>query len=380
MPSANLSDKHPGAAFAPHVLMTADAVGGVWQYALDLSSRLIARGGRVTLAVMGPPPSSIQYAVAREAGLHVEIAPFRLEWMEAPWDDVDAAGEWLLALERALEPDVVHVNGLCHGSLAWRAPAIAVAHSCVCSWWRAVHGEPAPAEWREYRARVVRGLRAVDMVVAPTAAMRRALQCEYGAPGAAARVIANGRSIVAATDTPIPDKAPYILAAGRLWDPAKNIQALCGVAPSLTWPVFVAGDTHGPTDCSASLAHVRWLGSLDRDMLQGWMAGAAIYALPARYEPFGLSVLEAAAEGCALVLGDIDSLRETWDDAAVFVPPANPDALAIALQELIVSSEERQRLGTRARERASGFTVERMTDAYMCAYAEVAGLRSRRCS
>ncbi len=33
--------------------------------------------------------------------------------------------------------------------------------------------------------------------------------------------------------------------------------------------------------------------------------------LPARYEPFGLSVLEAALSGCALVLGDIPSLRES---------------------------------------------------------------------
>jgi len=218
------------------------------------------------------------------------------------------------------------------------------------------------------------------MVVAPTEAMRRALQAEYGAAGAAARVIANGRSSVGKTATPIPDKAPYVLAAGRLWDPAKNIQALSAVSPSLTWPVYVAGDTQGPTDCSAALEHVRCLGALEPDTLRAWMAGAAIYALPARYEPFGLSVLEAAAEGCALVLGDIDSLRETWDGAAVFVPPAIPDALAVALQELIVSTEERARLGARARARASAFTIARMTDAYVCAYDEIVGLRSRRCS
>ena len=47
----------------------------------------------------------------------------------------------------------------------------------------------------------------------------------------------------------------------------------------------------------------------------------SIYALPARYEPFGLSVLEAALSGCALVLGDIPSLREIWDGAALFVDP-----------------------------------------------------------
>ncbi len=39
------------------------------------------------------------------------------------------------------------------------------------------------------------------------------------------------------------------------------------------------------------------------------------------YEPFGLSVLEAALSGCALVLGDIPSLRENWDGAADFAEP-----------------------------------------------------------
>ena len=63
------------------------------------------------------------------------------------------------------------------------------------------------------------------------------------------------------------------------------------------------------------------LGRLSAGELADWYARAAIYALPARYEPFGLSALEAALSGCALVLGDIPSLREIWGDAALFVPP-----------------------------------------------------------
>ena len=58
-----------------------------------------------------------------------------------------------------------------------------------------------------------------------------------------------------------------------------------------------------------------------------WMARAAIYALPARYEPFGLTALEAGLSGCALVLGDIPSLREVWGETACFVPPDDRDAV-----------------------------------------------------
>ena len=75
------------------------------------------------------------------------------------------------------------------------------------------------------------------------------------------------------------------------------------------------------------------------------LAASAIYALPARYEPFGLSALEAGLCGCALVLGDIPSLREVWGDAAVFVDPHDAQALAKALNCLIDHPEQRFEFG-----------------------------------
>ena len=90
------------------------------------------------------------------------------------------------------------------------------------------------------------------------------------------------------------------------------------------------------------------LGRLDeRRWPSGWPR-AAIYALPARYEPFGLSALEAALSGCALVLGDIPSLREVWGDAAVFVPPDDAGGLRDALYAADRTTDDRaQRHGGR---------------------------------
>lgn len=94
--------------------------------------------------------------------------------------------------------------------------------------------------------------------------------------------------------------------------------------------------------------------------LAQWYAHAAIYALPARYEPFGLSALEAGLSGCALVLGDIPSLREIWGDAALFVPPDDA-ALHAVLMELIGDAAQREQLGWRAR--ALQFSAQHMADA-----------------
>src|SRR5688572_5143650 len=127
---------HGDRAAAPrHVMMTADAVGGVWRYSIDLGAALAGRGVRTTVAVMGPAPDEAQRREADRAGVTIVDRPYRLEWMDEPWDDVEHAGRWLLSLERALQPDVVHLNGYCHAALPWYAPVLVVAHSCVGSWW-----------------------------------------------------------------------------------------------------------------------------------------------------------------------------------------------------------------------------------------------------
>ena len=348
-----------------NLLMTADTVGGVWAYALELARALAPHGVRVALATMGAPVRESQRAEAESVpGVTVHESAYRLEWMEQPWEDVARAGDWLLGLERQVKPDIVHLNGYAHGALPWRAPTVMAGHSCVLSWWRAVQGQDAPAEWGHYRSEVCRGLRAAGVVVAPTAAMLSALGEHYG-PLPSGRVVFNGRDPML---FPPCHKQPLVLSAGRLWDEAKNVGTLARAAHSLPWPVYVAGEARGPDGVMVQFPNVELLGVLPPPELAGWLGRAAIYALPARYEPFGLSALEAGLAGCALVLGDIPSLREVWGDAAVFVPPDGAEALRNALHALIGDDDRRREMAARARARALTYTPERMAAGYLGAY------------
>jgi glycosyltransferase involved in cell wall biosynthesis len=130
----------------------------------------------------------------------------------------------------------------------------------------------------------------------------------------------------------------------------------------------VAGDDQHPDGGRMSARHLLTLGRLDEDAMAGWLSRAGVYALPARYEPFGLSILEAALAGCAPVVGDIASLREVWADAAVFVPPGDDAALRAAIDELIADAPKRARVAARARVRAMQYTPRRMAEAYLAAY------------
>jgi glycosyltransferase involved in cell wall biosynthesis len=181
-------------------------------------------------------------------------------------------------------------------------------------------------------------------------------------------VIFNGRRAFLGTQT---RKQPFVLTAGRLWDAAKNVRAVCAAAPGLRWPVEVAGPTQQAGTDGALQGPVRYLGHLDHAAVRTRMAAATIYALPARYEPFGLSVLEAALAGCVLVLGDIPSLREIWADCALFIPPDDAGALAAAINALAENPGRRILLAARARRRAAALTPERMGGAYGKLYEEL---------
>lgn len=380
------------------ILMTADTVGGVWTYALELAAALGEHGIEVALATMGAPLTPQQHETSRQIpNLEVFESSFKLEWMEDPWEDVRKAGEWLLQLEKRLQPDIVHLNGYVHAALPWQTPTLVVGHSCVLSWWEAVKGKPAPVSWDRYQQEVRQGLQAANLVIAPSAAMLRSFIAHYG-EFVKKRVIPNGRD--STIFCPL-EKKEFVLTAGRLWDEAKNISALEDIAPQLLWPIYIAGeDKHPerrrggerergregalptntwvqpftpspPHPLSPSPPHL--LGRLSTEELASWYAHASIYALPARYEPFGLSVLEAALSGCALVLADIPSLREIWCDAAVFVPPDDGNAIASAINALITDLPRRHQLAEKARTRALEFTPQRMVSGYLQAYQDLIG-------
>ncbi len=349
------------------VLMTADTVGGVWTYALELVDALAHHDVEVHLATMGRGLRPEQATAAKQSTVvEVHERDFALEWQDDPWDDVDRAGEWLLDLEATVRPDVVHLNGYVHAVLPWRAPVLVVGHSDVLSWWEAVHGEPAPGTWDTYRRRVAAGLAAADAVVAPTAAMLAALQRHYDCRGG--QVISNCRR---SDWVRYARKEPLIVGAGRAWDQAKNLALLDEVSPALPWPVVVAGDQRHPDTgevAPRSPGTTRFVGDLPFDDLAARLLRASIFVLPAKYEPFGLGALEAAQAGCALVLGDIPSLREVWGDAALYVNPRRADRLENVLLHLIENPVELHEMGTRARNRARLYCPERTAQGYLHAY------------
>src|SRR4051794_13743735 len=105
------------------ILMTADTIGGVWTYSIELIRGLLAADIQVSLATLGGELSNSQKADLQEIPeVQVFESTYKLEWMEDPWKDLERAGDWLMALNEKLQPDLIHLNHYAHTSLPWGSP------------------------------------------------------------------------------------------------------------------------------------------------------------------------------------------------------------------------------------------------------------------
>jgi glycosyltransferase involved in cell wall biosynthesis len=355
---------------APRLLLTTDVVGGVWHYAVDLAASLGPLGCEVLLALLGPAPDD--HKRARIAALpHVKLIEtgLELDWLAHDAAIVEAAGCRIAELAGDLGADIAQLN---MPSLAasgrFSMPVVAMAHSCVASWWDAVFGGAPPDDFI-WRSRLMHaGLHRSAAIVAPSRAFARTIRRIYRLVRPPV-VVHNGRAC-----QPLPRASlhDFVFTAGRLWDQGKNLALLDRAAARLCIPVKAAGAICGPHGERIKLKNIKTLGEVGGKAVAGCLASRPIFVSVARYEPFGLAALEAAQAGCALILSDIPTFRELWGGAALFVDAEDPEALADAIESVAVDMPLRLKLGEAAGRQARRYTVEAMAAAMAAIYGRVA--------
>jgi glycogen synthase len=366
-----------------HVLITSDTLNGNWTYTRELASGLIARGLRVTLVSFGeiPLPENTAW-MDRLQGLAYHPTAFRLDWMQEGQQHFDDASAYLCSLMKETRPDVFHSNHPCYGALPVAIPRVVVAHGDLVTWWKAVHGrEPKDSAWlRWYKQIIARGISEASAVVAPSEWMLNTIRSTYSGC-AREMVIHHGRNPI--LFNPYVAKDNLVLAVGRLLDPAKQVNLLTQQTHPV--PVCIVSDGEEAAESvfrTPVRAEVRFADGNAGVSLKGpqseaeirlLYSRAALYAGTYRYDPSGMSVLEAALSRCTLILNDIPSLRELWGPAAVYFRTNESESLAEAVRILTADVQLRRNFANRAFQRAREcFNAHRMTDNYIQLYRSVA--------
>lgn len=356
------------------LLLTTDAVGGVWTYSLDLARALADLDDVVVfLAVLGPRPTVSQLdEAAAVPGLQLIATGLPLDWTAKDEPAVREAAWLLAALASEVGADSVQLHTPALAICPYPCPVVSVVHSCVATWWASVrHGSlPTDLAWRAGLAR--EGLRRSDRVIAPTRAFAAEVQRTYGLRSAP-EAVHNGRAL----DSPTSEPVDAALTAGRLWDEGKNVAAFDRAAALSHVPFLAAGPLAGPEGGAVTLSAAEAMGKLSSETLRELLGRRPVFVSAAIYEPFGLSVLEAARAGCALVLADRPGFRELWREAALFVDAHDAPAIAAAVERLIALPALRDELGGAAMARASDFTAERMGSAMLAIHRDLAAVAER---
>jgi glycosyltransferase involved in cell wall biosynthesis len=348
------------------ILMTVDAVGGVWRYAMDLAAGLRCEGTEIVFAGLGPAPSAIQINEAKALGKLVWLdAP--LDWMAANRVEIAAAPAEIVRIAEEHEVDLLHLNLPSQAAgIDTQLPIVVVSHSCVVTWFAAVRGTPVSPDWAWQHDVNREGFDRADAVLSPSESHANALQVAYG-PIPRLRVVYN-TSRVGADSHP---KKTFVFAAGRWWDEGKNGAVLDKAAAVMSQPVITAGSCLGPNGQRLQFSNADDRGPLSHSKVVAMMQCAQIVVSPSIYEPFGLTALEAARCGAALVLSDIPTYRELWDGCALFFDPYDPMSLASACARLSGDAELRKELVARSLARACMFNLKRQATSVLDTHAHL---------
>ena len=118
---------------------------------------------------------------------------------------------------------------------------------------------------------------------------------------------------------------------------------------------------------------VRFLGRLDRDLMEAAFVGADVFVMPSRTEALGLVYLEAMRAGIPVVCGNVGGVTEIVRDgeSGLTVPPEDPEALATAVLRAHTDRDLRKRLIAGGRTILAERTPARLGDETVAVYDEV---------
>lgn len=131
----------------------------------------------------------------------------------------------------------------------------------------------------------------------------------------------------------------FVLYVGRI-EPRKNVLGLVEACRVAELPLVVIGDAppgrHDYVRACRALGSgwVDWISARKHDdpLLASAYASARVFALPSWFETPGLSALEAALAGCAVVVTPFGCTREYFADRVDYARPDRPDELVRALR------------------------------------------------
>jgi glycosyltransferase involved in cell wall biosynthesis len=367
------------------------SLGGVEEMCRHLALALVEAGDAVEVWVPTAEDTDAPFTVELD-GITVRRFP-----MPLPSSEAGALARFpvastrsLLHLRRAVAafgPDLLHVH--CFGPNGIYATAVATLQRLPLV--LTLHGETVMDDTDIFtRSSVMRtgirwGLRRARVVTGCSAFTLADSQDRFGLDPAKSVVVPNGVDLSAGPD-PVPAWAgapdrPYVLCLGRVVE-KKGFDLLLAAYAGIpeterTADLVVGGEgaqlasLRREADRLGLADRVHFPGRLSRQDVAAAMAGAELFVMPSRLEPFGIVVLEAWRAGVPVVATSIGGPPEfvRQDVDGVLVDPADTAAFTAVLRDLLADPDRRGRLGGAGADRVTEFAWPVVAARYRELYA-----------
>jgi glycosyltransferase involved in cell wall biosynthesis len=356
---------------------------GIGYYVYNLSQQLLARGHTVTVVCRG----DFTTERSRYDGIEVVKAPLIPVY---PFH-MDLHGVFVNRILRSMdaEVDLVHVHEPLTPVVKTDTPMVTTIHTSVIEDAKQMdQGSIGELLYsltaRVSSKRIIQSQADRSARIATVAtSVAEELADYYGVNDSV--VVGNGVNPEEFTPVETDGDERYLLYVGRLGH-RKGIEDLVTAAESVLESNDVRLKIVGKGPLRGKLTEmvrergiedrVEFLGHVDRDRLVSLYQQATVHVVPSHYEGLPTVLLEAMACGRPVVATAVSgSLDVLVDDAnGVLVPPRSPEAMAIALNELLDDPDRQERLGRAARETVlAEYTWKAIADEYERLYREAVG-------
>jgi len=294
----------------------------------------------------------------------------------------------LRAAVRSFRPDVLHVqcfgpNGLYATALsAWSRVPLVIS----------LQGETVMDDQNVFevsstlRAALRVGLKRAGEVTACSRFTLEDARSRFGLGATQGRVVFNGVSLTEQNQSFAPPTSRYVLGLGRLEDKKgfdlliRAFADLADAHPDVELRIAGAGTAEaalaGLIDAAGRGDRIRLIGRLGRDQVSEAMAGAEVFVMPSRVEPFGIVILEAWRAGTPPVVTCHGGPPEFVDHGAtgVVVDPTDTGALTGAMDGLLRDEGLRRAIGDAGQRRVADFDWKTIAGQYRDCYARLAAV------
>ena len=371
------------------------AVGGVEELTRHLALSLVAAGDEVEVWTLLGDDSAPETVEVRD-GLVVRRFPMPLPARSASKVSLTLTTGWrtMRSLRRAVatfRPDVLHVQ--CFGPNG--AYATALARLCRVPLVVTLQGETVMDDSdifetsQSLRAALRAGLRTAAAVTGCSQFTLDDAVVRFGLPAGQGRVIFNGVAPTRdagspAVDLPSPlGSVPYVLALGRVVDKKGFDLLLAGYVamdPTARVADLVIAGTGNALERLEALAEesgvgdrIHFVGRLSREQVAAAMAGAELFVMPSRLEPFGIVLLEAWRAATAVLATDRGGPPEFVRDGedGLLVDPFDTVAVAEALGRVLSDDALRRSLAAAGHARVEEFFWPAIAEDYRAVYRSV---------